>query len=176
MRIIAIVGIWNFPREYQPLWQHFETAFTEEFPGSHFFLEQEWFSFWEKSRIRHFSDRIVEKYDDGGKEILLLGYSMGGVIAAAIAPRFRNTPVRKVVTVWSPHTFLGGLFSRMCGSTLGALPAPILSCQSRFDWFVPWGSKYPNATRHIIVPCDHLFSLLWSKKPANLIARAAADM
>lgn len=173
MRIIGIVGIWNLTRLYRPMWSHFESAFKARFPRATFSVEDIWYSPWQGEKIRAFADKIVSKYDDGGEEILLLGYSLGGSIATAIAPRFKKTRVRVVVTVWAPHTFLGGVFSKMLGVNLKGIGLPVVSCRARFDWLVIWGSKYPGATKHITVTCDHLFGLLFSKRPAEIIAEAS---
>lgn len=171
MRIVAIVGIWNFRTAYRRLWKHFELAFAKEFPQAQFTVEYLWYSPWQRQKMRNFADGIVRKYDDGGKEVMLLGYSMGGVIVAAITPKFTKTKVRAVVSVWGPHTFLRGLFSWMLGSSLQKLSAPVISFSARLDYFVLWGAKYPAAVVHKKLWCDHLFGLLLSDGPAKTIAQ-----
>jgi pimeloyl-ACP methyl ester carboxylesterase len=174
MRIVAIVGIWNFSKLYRPIWSHFECAFKKRFPGATFEVEDIWYSPWQGKKMRAFADEIVKKYDDGNsEEILLLGYSMGGTIAVAIAPRFKNARIREVVTVWAPHTLLWGLFSWMLGARLQGIAVPVVSCRARFDYLVLWGARYPKATKHICVTCDHLLGLLISKRPAQVIADAS---
>ncbi len=173
MRIIGIVGIWSTETLYKPTWKHLEAAFRKRFPVSTFCVEYQWFSPWEGERMRNFAKRIVEKHDTDGEEIMLVGMSMGGVIAAAIAPMFKKAKVCKVVTIWSPHTFWGGVFSRMLGSDLKDVGAPVLSCAARYDWCVIWGAQHPAAKKHIVVATDHLCGVVFSSYPAEQIAEAA---
>jgi len=172
VRIIGIVGIWS-SRLYKPVWRHFETAFKKRFLGATFAVEDVFFSPWQGKKIRKFADDIVAKYDDGGEDVLLLGWSMGGTIATSIVPKFKKTRVCGVVTVFSPHTFLWGLFSWMLGSSLQGVQAPVTSFSARFDYLVLWGAKYPKAVKHVWISCDHILGLLFSKKPAEEIAKAA---
>lgn len=172
MRIVAIVGIWNFRTAYGRLWKNFELAFAKEFPQAQFSVEYLWYSPWQRQKIRNFADSIVRKYDDGGEEVMLLGYSMGGVIATAIAPKFAKTKVRALISVFGPHTFLFGLFSWMLRSRPEVCLTPVLSFRAKFDCMVWWGSFYPRAVKHITVYSDHLFWLLFSKRPTQIVARA----
>lgn len=171
MRIVAVVGIWDFQRLYGRLWKNFELAFVKEFPQARFTVEHLWYSPWQGKKMRTFAADIVRKYDDGGEDIILLGYSMGGVIATAITPKFTKTKVRAIVSVWGPHTFLWGLFSRMLGSNLQKLSAPVISFSARLDYFVPWGARYPAALVHKKLWCDHLLGLLLSGGSAKTIAQ-----
>ncbi|MBC7836292.1 hypothetical protein H7X87_00735 [Acetobacteraceae bacterium] len=171
MRIIAIVGVWNFQTLSRLMWPHFETAFKKQFPRASFSVEHLWYSPWQGEKMRRFADSIVEKYDDGEEDILLLGHSMGGVIATAIASRFTKARVVQVVTVFSPHKFLGGIFPRMLRSR--RTNVPVVSCSALLDWIVLWGARHPDAVRHARINCDHLFGLLLSKGPAEKIAKAA---
>src|SRR5262249_6510427 len=67
---------------------------------------------WEIPRLRRFTDCLIEKYDDG-VDTLLVGHSIGGVLACAIAASCKESEVVGVVTIFSPHRFLGGIFSRL---------------------------------------------------------------
>lgn len=169
-RIIGITGIRESEIPCRGIWEYFETAFMGVYPEAEFSVKKFKYLPWEGKKICHYADDILEEYDDG-KTTMLLGYSMGGVIATALEPRFKKTKISKVVTVFSPHTFLGGIFSKMCGSGLVKTRAPIFSMQARFDVVVPWGSKYPGAEQHRILNCDHLYGL--NLKNAMKIAQAS---
>jgi len=172
MRVIGICGIWdNFL--YDRVWQHFAEAFGKQFPGSSFATERLWFWPWQKNKMLDFANRIIAKYDDG-EEIMLLGWSMGGVIATSIAPKFTKSYVRAVVTVFSPHRFLFGLFSKMLGSIperLGKIPVVSFSAIP-IDELVWYGARYPGAIKHVNILSDHGLALIFSPKPAATIAEA----
>lgn len=175
LRVIGIVGIWSI-RLYEPVWRHLREAFLGQFPGATFATEDMFFSPWQGKKMRAFADSIVCKYDDGGDDVLLVGWSMGGTIATAIAPKFKRTRVRGVVTIFSPHTLLWGLFSWMLGSNLKGIGVPVVSCSARFDWIVLWGGRYPAALKHFRVRCDHLLGLLIGTKRTELIAKEAREV
>ena len=50
-----------------------------------------------------------------------------------------------------------------------------ISFSAKWDWFVLWGAKYQTAIKHVVVNSDHLFCLLFSKKPANVIAKVVKE-
>ena len=175
MRIVIIVGIWTFHNLYGPIFKHYKAAFANEFPHAQLSVEYLWYSPWQGQKMRNFADHILRKYDTG-EEILLVGYSIGGSIACAIAPRFKHSAVRAVVTVFAPHTFLWGIFSRMLNVDLRRIPvAPVFSFEGRLDWAVLWGAKHPRARKHAKLWCDHLFGLLFSQKPAEKIAKITRE-
>ena len=176
MRILCIVGIWNFRRLYNKIWRNLETAFKEKFPDASFEVEHLWYSPWEWQKMRDFANRLVEEYDTG-EELLIVGYSLGGVIATAMAPRFKRSKVRCVVSIFAPHRYLFGLFSRMLDSQPSKIAAaPVISFGARLDVMVPWGSRYSETAPHVWIWSNHLLRLLFSKKPATQIAEETAAL
>lgn len=148
-------------------------AFAKRLPDAVFATEECFYSPWQKTKMLAFAETILKKHDVEGGEVILLGYSMGGVIATAIAPRFKHAKVR-VITLMAPHTFLWGLFSKMLGSSLSSDGGiDIVSFQGWLDWAVVWGAKHPYARKHRKIFCDHLFGLLFSNRPAEKIADAS---
>jgi hypothetical protein len=173
LRVLAIVGINEPVAPAGVLWRNFEKAFCDVYSDATFVLERQHFMPWEGNKVRNFAETILEKHDiNTGEEILLLGYSLGGCIATAIADRFQEVKVHQIVTVFSPHTFFGKTFSKMCGSNLGVTKAPVMSVTARFDPIVWWGSRHPYAKKHIMLHIDHLFGLNY-EGPAKQIARAS---
>ena len=156
------------------MWNNLKAAFGKKIPGVSFEVEHLWYSLWEWRKMRNFADHLVEKYDTG-EELLIVGYSLGGVIAAAMVPRFKRSKVRCVVTVFAPHRYLFGLFSWMLNSRPSEMGSTaVLSFGAHLDFMVPCGSRYPRAVKHVALWSDHLLWLLFSKKPAACIAEETA--
>src|SRR6202451_178499 len=100
MRIIGINGVWYFEN---PIWDTLVPAFKSRFPEAEFRVEEDtgcWPT--EILRMRCFVDNLVQKYDDG-IESLIIGHSMGGIHACALAKRLHRTKVRGIATIFSPH-------------------------------------------------------------------------
>lgn len=120
--------------------------------------------------MRELGNRIVQEFDTG-EDTILVGHSVGGVIACATAPRFVKSNLLCVVTIFSPHTYFFSHFSRTLKVDKEALARiPILSFGARFDALVPFGAQFPRAKHHEIFESDHLFRLMFSSKPAARIA------
>jgi predicted esterase len=169
------VGIWDFPRAYIYMWNHFREEFHTRFPDATFEVEHEKYSPWQTEKMKCWSKCLVEKYQDVDEEIVLVGYSMGGVVATALAPKLKN--VRAVVTLFAPHTTLDSRFSRALSSNLDGLGTiPVLSFSGKYDIVVPNGAEYPKAARHVELASDHLFWLLVSKNPAAVIAGETVNL
>lgn len=172
MRIVVTVGITDSGILSRKLWEYLEEVFAVPFPGAEIIIEREWYWPWEFRKIRKYADRVVEKYDTG-EDLILIGHSMGGVVACAAAPRFKKSHVKMVSTIFSPHQFLWRWFSNSIGSNLTENTAyPIVSFKAQYDPIVLWGSEHPLAVKHTLVECDHYFLWLhFSKKPLEYIAR-----
>ncbi|PCI30841.1 hypothetical protein COB52_00720 [Candidatus Kaiserbacteria bacterium] len=168
--IVYIPGILEITSQIS---NRFRKAFAKYFPETDFVVEECFYFPWQKNKMLRFADAILKEYDHEGREVILFGFSMGGVIATAIAPRFKKAKVR-VITLMSPHTFLWGLFSKMLGSNLKDDEGiSIISFRARFDWVVWWGARHPYAEHHEAISCDHLLGPLFSDKPAEKIAEVS---
>lgn len=168
MHIIAISGIWC-PEQTIAIWEPMLRAFKKNFPFARMSVEQEGGIWpWDIARMNDFCDRIVARHDEGGKT-LLLGHSMGGVFATAIANRFRRTPVFGVVTIFSPHLFFGGLYPWLLGET-ERVRAPIVSFGASDDELVWWGTRHPQSISHTTLLSTHYVSLLTSPELVDEIA------
>ena len=165
MRILGINGVWCHTN---PIWNTLVPAFKEKFPDAQFVIEEDsgcWPT--EVRRMRKFVDHLYDKYDDG-VDALLVGHSMGGIYASALANRFQRSTVRGVVTIFSPHSFLGGVFPLVLGVT--PLKAPIVSFRATRDMLVWWGTKHRQSIAHTDLSCDHFVQLSRSKELAEKIA------
>jgi pimeloyl-ACP methyl ester carboxylesterase len=176
MRIVGIVGIVDLKRKRDSLWQRLEVAFKDSFPDARFECLHVFYLPWQGKRMREYAQAIVENYDDG-EDTILLGYSMGGVIASVIASRFTKSRVKLIITIESPHRFK--MFYQLLGSSKYPThdTIPLISFGALFDIFVPWFvSKHPHAVEHHKLYGDHLFWFIMSKRPATIIAHRAYEV
>lgn len=167
MKIVAIVGILDFPGSDDRLWRHFRQAFQREFPSSTFTVEHTTYLPWQRQRIRDFAKRIMKQHDTG-EELILLGYSLGGVIADEVAQQLRHTKVRLVITVCAPHRLRHWWFSGV------NMRIPILNFSAVFDVFVPGILAQHVHAPTVYLVADHLFGFLLSPRFAWRIASTAA--
>ena len=168
MRILCISGVWCLQHPGS-MWSNIGTAFTDQFPDAELVIAEEHnLHPWEFERMRRFCDHLVHAYDDG-METLLVGHSMGGIIACAIAKRFKKTRIHGIVTIFSPHTFLGGVFP-MVLSVTDDLRIPIISFGAVGDILVWWGTRHPESRMHQMLWSTHLSSLINNSRIARIIA------
>jgi pimeloyl-ACP methyl ester carboxylesterase len=166
VRIIGINGVWC---DRNPVWNNLEAAFRSRFHVSDFVIEEEMNCHpWQVARLRRFADRILERYDDGD-ETLLIGHSMGGVTACAIASRFRKSRVRGVVSIFAPHRFLGGVFARSL-KVPREMRVPVITFEAQRDRLVWWGAKHPQSLVHTVLATNHLDDLIDDHRHAEKIA------
>ncbi len=159
------------------MWEHLGAAFVHAFPGSDNAVEREFYLPWQTDAMRTYAERILIKHDSG-EELLLVGHSMGGVIACAIAPRFAHSKVRGIVTIFSPHMYLGGHFSRALGA--GKVRIPLISFEAAWDAWVPYGTRHPQSREHTLLETDHVFGLIrnaaWATQIAGVAKRHFSDV
>lgn len=169
MHFVCISGIWC-PEQPIAIWPPLARAFYTQFPHAQFCgPEQEaWIGLLEFDRLQRMCDRIVEKYDDGRK-LILVGHSAGGVVATAIANRFQNSRVYGIVTIFSPHCFLGGVFPWMLGEK-DRVGAPIVSFGASADELVWWGTRHPQSVSHTMLCSTHFSTLAREPELAGHIA------
>lgn len=171
MRIVIISGVWcPVPLD----WHYLCSAFEREISNSTCITETEvWCHPWQSDRLKRFAHRLSRKIDDG-EETLLVGHSMGGVIACAASRLLSTHNVCAIVTIHSPHQFLGGWFTRL----LDAAPVsvPVISFSGSRDELVWWGSKHPQAIHHERHCSNHYGDLVESPQSADLIARTTAHI
>lgn len=170
MRIIGIVGI-----EWDPsigaMWQHIGCAFKAHYPESEMYVEETLYSLWNIQKMKELVDHIVQKHDTG-EDVLLVGHSMGGVLACAAASRFKKSVVRGVVTIFSPHGVCLGIFPRLLGTE--ELKVPVVSFGAWYDHLVPWGTEHPQSCSHTRLWTDHYQELYQNKELARQIADVAS--
>lgn len=168
MKIIGIVGILDFPQSEDRVWKNLRLAFAEQFPSADFCVEHALYLPWQTKKISSFADSILEKHDSGG-DVLLLGYSTGGIIACEIAREFEKSRVRAVVTICAPHKI--PRFNTIRPPRSATLQMPVLTFAGLFDPFVFFGlSTHPDGV-HTNLMTDHLFWFFLSKRPAMAVAQ-----
>jgi surfactin synthase thioesterase subunit len=130
--------------------------------------------------MKDLSSQILEE-EDTDDDILLLGHSMGGIMACGLAPQFKKGRIRGVVTVFTPHT-LGRVipaldYYRIIYGDLPSVSAPIISFGGMLDPLVWWCfTRHPRSVKHVYVASDHRFLLGWRRSIGRRIAQEAADM
>ena len=161
-RVVCIVGMLDFVSVRHLMWAPIERAFEQYFPDVEVVVEHETYLPWQRQRIADYGERIVQKYDDG-VPTLLLGFSLGGVIACGIAQKFMRTPITGVVSVASPLKL-----APLWGICLPkAEDVRLLSFSGRYDFVVP--SLLTGC--HYTLPADHFVSFMTSEKPAWAVAK-----
>ena len=170
MQIVGIVGMLDIAPAGVPFWKRFESAFKKEFPEASFDMERHFYFPWQRDKIRTYARAIVERFDTG-EEVILVGHSWGGVIAASIACNFTKSPVRLVVTVAAPHRIK--IFYQWLGGSLEYVCAPIVSFECAFGILVPFFiARHPKASFSKVLFAGHLVSFLLPVY-AKIIAKAA---
>ena len=159
MKIIGIVGILDFPGSQDRLWKHVREAFREKFPDAEFVAEHELYLPWQRAKIKAFEERILERHDCG-EDLILFGYSLGGVIALSLAERFAKSRVILIATLGAPL--------RLARARVPQIP--VITFSGVLDPVVPWFLTALPGSMHVNLISDHLFWLIVSKKPARLIA------
>lgn len=166
MRIICVSGVWSYGN---PIWDTIVPALAEELPvESHVHEEDTGLHPWEIARMRRFVQVTAARYDDG-VETLLVGHSMGGIMACAMAEHFAKTHVLGIVSIFSPHQLFGGMFAQAHG--LRPRPvAPLVSFAAQRDELVWWGAEHPHARLHVTLPSNHFTELVGNYDLAKRIA------
>lgn len=167
MRIIAINGLWCYNAEP---WRLVRPRLERRLPVRSFIeLEEYACGVRTMHRLRRLTERVVSTMDDG-VETLLLGHSMGGVVACSAAARFTRTPIRGIVTVFAPHRMFFGAFTRYL-SAPDMLPAPILTFEAKHDEIVH-GTRHRSSIEHIVLDSNHYDDLLRDHTVAERISAA----
>ncbi len=165
MRILMISGILT-PGDER--WDAFRAAFKKRLPGAKFCVATEpWCHLWEIDRFRKFTLRTAAKFDTG-EDTIMIGHSLGGVMACAVQSLFCETRVLGITTVHSPHRFFGGIMTKVLHAY--DVTAPIVSVQGMHDGLVWWGSKHPRSIRHVRNHANHISDLIEFPENADLIA------
>ncbi|HEY4487007.1 MAG TPA: hypothetical protein VJB70_04750 [Candidatus Paceibacterota bacterium] len=169
MKIVAIVGVLDFPGSEKYFWKPIKDEFLTCFPNSSFEVAHAFFLPWQKKKIKEFMKSVLRKYDTG-EEILLIGHSLGGVVACSLVSSFTKSTIVGVVTILSPHRIK--MFYKMLNVSQENLQVPIISFGGIFDIIVPYFFSKPKySTLHTLLTTDHLLFFLLSHAPARKIAQ-----
>lgn len=147
MRLLCLVGIWDFLGHQDPFWHKFIQCFQQNFPDWTCTVIHHTFHPWQIRQIHAYAQRTLDTYDDGIPTVLF-GLSMGGLVAEHIAYQFKKTQIRGIVTVQAPLK----LASWWKFQSKRYFQGDVLSLVGVFDPFVPWfvGSRKTQERRWII--------------------------
>ncbi len=149
MRFLGINGILCFDN---PVLQQVSTALSRLVPFTQVQITEETgMHFHQVSRFVRYRDWLSSEFDDG-VPTLLVGHSLGGVIACSVSRTLKRTKVVGIVTINAPHRYIG--YSRVLDA-VGDLPAPIVTFQGKRDRVVFWGTKHPQSQLHTVLDVDH---------------------
>ncbi len=172
MRIIGIDGVWRF---HGSIWIYLEYEFRRVLDVSAFHNEYELNGHpWQVSRFRKMGERIVRKYDDG-MDTLLVGHSLGGVVACGIADRFKKSRILGVVTIFSPHRFPFKATTHIVGSRK-QISVPIITFRAYRDPLVLWGTRHPQSIAHTALWCNHYTDIMYKPNVPETIARVTKEV
>lgn len=101
--------------------------------------------------------------------MILVGHSMGGIVACAVANKCVRSRVCAVVTIFSPNAALQGLYPWLLGASQ-APEAPIICFGGKWDRLVPIGTRHRKAKFYRKIPSNHLGHLA-TYEISSLIAR-----
>jgi len=152
------------------MWDGAQTAFGEVYPDARFETYFDYYHILESKIMRNLVRTLVER-NDTGDDVLLLGHSMGGVIAHAMATHFVRSRVRGIVTVFSPHTYLWGQFGKQLEAQPISDATPFITFEGTLDWLVPFGTAWhPQTWKHVRLVTDHQEGLMTDQRLWNTIA------
>jgi pimeloyl-ACP methyl ester carboxylesterase len=179
MKIVLIAGTWYREDVYLSIWGNIQSALKYQYPEASFVCKQAVYHLWNLDIMKSLGNSIVAE-EDTGEDILLLGHSMGGIIACGIASKFKKSRVVGVVTIFSPHMLgkvIPGLdYTRILFGKREKIPAPVISFGGAIDPLV-WSmfTAHPNALHHEILWSDHRFLLGSSQEVSDRIANVVRD-
>lgn len=157
VRVVCLVGIFDCWGIQEMLWRNMEMQLQEQFPGCEVAVMRELFKPWEIKVVQAYAADVVKHYDDG-KPTILLGYSLGGVVAQAMAEKFKKSEILAVVSLCSPLKWADKWGFQWKPETL---PGKRLAIMGTLDMLVPWWSAdVPNMKVHKMM-VDHLEGFRW---------------
>lgn len=152
LRVLGLVGIFDCWGIQDGLWKNIEAELREQMPGCEIDVVRKYFKPWETALIQDYAFEAVSRFDDG-KPTLLLGYSLGGVVAQVMAEKFQKSEIVGVVSLCSPLKW-----ADKWGFTWHpeALPGKRLAIMGTVDMLVPWWTaQVPNVAQRTMW-IDHL--------------------
>ncbi len=170
MHILMISGVWTDPNVD---WDLMRDAFRRNLPHATFSHETEpWVNAYEVQRLEEFVERLARAYDVGG-DMVLMGHSLGGLLACALEPRMVRTKVVGIATIFAPNQTFGRMLRRMYRADSES--SSVMSFEAMRDEVVLWGSRHPRAIRHEYMYSNHFSDLMTYPDLNEYIARIVIE-
>lgn len=156
VRVICLVGS-GTPNQASTFWDNWTEAFRISFPACEVVVDKSFYLPWNVRLIQLYGQQILKKYDDG-QDIILIGHSLGGVIAEGIALSFQKSKVQGILSVSAPLKF-----SWLWGYPFILKDIPHFSCSGHWDFIAPPWFAYRNPKHHMMLNGGHVFDFI--RKP-----------
>lgn len=139
-------------------------SFEYTFPDHEFISEHRaYLPFLQHNRIEKFTQELINKYDKEDNEIIIIGFSWGGIIGREVTLRSQHASY-KLITVNTPNKLV---------ATKPGVPS--ISFGSYFDIFVPFFLTRLGAHHHYFFT-DHFVRFIFSQKYSDSIAQEARKL
>jgi len=173
MKIISVSGTLDNSKRFPRFWKNLEDSFAKYFPKARFILHTSQYLPWETEKMKSYGKEIVALFDDG-EDIILLGHSIGGVIATIISLKFKKSKVRLLVTLNSPHK-LESLYKKIDENfDMEKVKVPTASFSSILDPIVPFFiAKHPKGNIHNFFIAEHVTTFIFFPKLCDKIAETS---
>ncbi len=167
VRVIALVGIMDLPGSGARLWDGFADAFADSLPEHEWTVMHRFYLPWQFSRMQRYAKDVRAHIDtDDLRPVVLIGYSLGGVIARAVAPTCVSGVVRLVVTMQAPHAW-----AHRFGFHYAPWPGRTLTVAGAHDRVVPAeAADLTGNARKVVLPIGHYVALVREKRVQRHIA------
>jgi len=175
MKIVALCGMLDNTRRFPRFWNNYEKAFMGYYPNANFVVHTKFYWPWQFKKMTEYSDELISKYDDG-EDIILLGHSLGGAIATAIAERFNKSRILMVVNVNAPVRFEWIFRKIYDGYGSKENNFPTVSFRSLFDTTVFLPLAYnKKAEKNILLFSNHMTAFMFFPSFTQKIAKISSE-
>ena len=154
------------------IWPNVQSAFAIQYPRAEFVVvEAENCTPFEVQRWHTLIQRCVERFDDG-RGTIVVGHSLGGMLADAVGALFRSTPLLGIITIFTPRCYWGVPLAAWYGLP-ESTKAPAISFEASDDEIVFGETRHRRSISHTVLESDHMNRLIRNPNLSRQIAETA---